>query len=168
VGDTDPPPRSDGLPPSPGTERPFWPPTPIWRRWWVWVIVGVVVLGALGASGALTTGDEECIDGTAVERARTRALDALSAASLDVGAGDLTAAAADMREVADSYRALADVMAAETEASGKLRKAASSWDGAAQSAEDGDIHLFIAQEPELVAAMSEAQDAFSASTLPVC
>jgi hypothetical protein len=98
-------------------------------------------------------------------------LDALSALPQDLGAGDvgdLTTAAADMREVADSYRATAEAMAADPEASGKLRKAASSWDAAARAAEDGDIDLFIAQEPELVAAMSEAQDAFNASTLPVC
>jgi len=44
------------LPPPPPQQSGRPKPKPIWRRWWVWVITGVVALGAIGA---LTDASEE-------------------------------------------------------------------------------------------------------------
>ena len=58
MGNADLPPRPDALPPPPGAEPPSRPPAPIWKRWWFWLAV-ILVLAVIGSAIGGDDGDED-------------------------------------------------------------------------------------------------------------
>jgi hypothetical protein len=138
------------------------------------VLLGIVVVDMRASTtkddvdGKAEVQEASCLDGAAARRSHTQALDALSAATRDLKAGDMTAAAEDLRQAADNYRAEAEAAAADPEISQQLRRAASYLDADAQAAEDGNVHLLLSRRREFLAALSEADDAIKASTVPPC
>ena len=91
------------LPPPPPPPAPKPPPTPIWKQWWIWVIVAVVVLGAVGALSDTTTGgsDGEPTTGEPTTTSTTTTTPPPPPVIVPNVAGEQTEAARDLLQDAD-------------------------------------------------------------------